>query len=182
MGELILYYRDKIAGGIYDDGLFVTPIKECARMKFGKLYISKSRMLMIVLYLILQGLMFTPCMEMYNTGRPIFDLGGVLSAGTKSYYTPFFTGLILLNLITCLSPRFWAWILRMIFGLLLLGSMLAWFKLLNCGVLGAIGNDPRYALNVRGICCIVLAAGVNVINIIFLVKQRRKKEGAKKEP
>ena len=152
-------------------------------MKFGKLYISKSRMLMIALYLILQGLMLTPCMKVYGTNMnmSVYDLGEVSLVGTKSYYTPFFTGLILLNMITCLSPRLWAWILRMIFGPLLLGTMLAWPKLLNCGVLAAIGENPQYVLNVMGICCIVLAVGVNVINIISLVKRRRKKEDTTKE-
>ena len=107
--------------------------------------------------------------------------GGGSSMGTKSYFNPFFAGLILLGALACLSQRFWAGILRMIFGLLLLGTMLVWPKLLNCGVLAAIGENPQYVLNVMGICCIVLAVGVNVINIISLVKRRRKKEDTTKE-
>ena len=152
-------------------------------MKFGNLYISKCRLLMIVLYLILLGLMFAPCMEELLIIKVEFTPfpEGASSMGTKSYFNPFFAGLILLGALACLSQRFWAGILRMISGLLLLGLMLVWPGLLSVlAPMGGLGSY-QYVLNAPGICCVVLAAGINVTNIISLVEQRRKKEDAAKE-
>ena len=80
MGEYLLYYRDRLAGGIYDDRLLVQPVPAALKMMPGApkpgMYISITSSTMPTSMRISSGMFASSSATRLPMGVPPFSLAG----------------------------------------------------------------------------------------------------------